>query len=205
MTWPLVVVLLSVPLLGQRIGWTSMVAVLVSFFGILVISTHGDLLGFQFTSMQGTVLAIVSAFLWAIFWIANVRDSRDEVAKLFLSFAAGLVFVTAAVALFSDFRVHDARGLLGAAYVGAFEMGFTFVTWSKALSLAKSSAHVSHLIYLVPFLSLLFISLVLGERILPSTIVGLLFVVGGILVRELDERRGPGRFGARASPLPPAG
>ena len=191
MVWPLVVVLLSVPLLNQRIGWVSIVAVGVSFVGVLVISTHGDILGFRFTSPRGTLLATGSAILWSLFWIANVRDKRDEVAKLFASFAAGLVFVAAATALFSDFRVEVSEGLLGAAYVGLFEMGVTFVTWSKALALAKTTAHVSHLIYLVPFISLIFISLVVGERILPSTIVGLLLVVGGILVRGLDRSKAP--------------
>ena len=190
MVWPLVVVLLSVPLLKQRIGWVSIAAVFVSFVGVLIISTHGDLLAFEFTSLRGTLLAVGSAFLWAGFWIANVRDKRDEVAKLFASFAAGLVFVAVAVALFSDFRVDSAEGLAGAAYVGVFEMGVTFVTWSKALSLARTTAHVSHLIYLVPFISLIFINFVADERILPSTIVGLVFVVGGILVRTLDRRAG---------------
>ena len=191
MIWPLVVVLLSVPLLKQKIGWISIAAVGVSFMGVLVISTHGDILAFQFSSPRGTLLAGGSAILWATFWIANVRDRRDEVAKLFASFAAGLVFVAIATALFSDFRVETNEGLLGAAYVGVFEMGVTFVTWAKALSLAKTTAHVSHLIYLVPFISLIFISLVVGEQILASTIVGLVLVVGGILVRGLDRTRQP--------------
>ena len=189
MIWPLVVVLLSVPLLKQRIGWISIAAVAVSFVGVLVISTHGDILGFQFNSPRGTLLATGSALLWSLFWIANVKDKRDEVAKLFASFAAGFVFVAIATVLFSDLRVGVNEGLLGAAYVGVFEMGVTFVTWAKALSLAKTTAHVSHLIYLVPFISLIFISLVVGERILPTTIVGLLLVVGGILVRGLDRTK----------------
>jgi len=192
MTWPLVTVLLSVPLLRQRIGWISILAICVSFFGVLVISTHGDLLAFQFTSVQGTVLAVGSAFLWSLFWIANLQDDRDEAVKLFLSFAAGLVFVAVAVALFSDFRVDNSRGLLGAAYVGAFEMGITFIFWSKALALAKTTAHVSHLIYIIPFLSLIFINFLLDERVLASTIGGLVLVVGGILLRGLDRSSAPG-------------
>jgi drug/metabolite transporter (DMT)-like permease len=198
-------VLLSVPLLGQRIGGISILAVFISFFGVLFISTHGDLLGFRFSSVQGSALAIGSAFLWALFWIANLRDGRDDVAKLFLSFAAGLVFAAAAVALFSDFAVRDAAGLLGAAYVGVFEMGITFVTWSKALALARTTAHVSHFIYIIPFLSLLLINYVVDEPILPSTVVGLFIVVGGILVRGLDRRAGLPDSRRPLTTDPPAG
>jgi drug/metabolite transporter (DMT)-like permease len=39
-----------------------------------------------------------------------------------------------------------------------------------------------NLIYLVPFLSLIVIGVVLGERILPSTVVGLLFIIAGIVL-----------------------
>ena len=40
-TWPVVLVLLSVPLLGQRIGPGSVVAILVSFSGVVLIATRG--------------------------------------------------------------------------------------------------------------------------------------------------------------------
>ncbi len=189
MVWPLVLAVLSVPLLGQRIGRITILAMLISFFGTLVISTHGDVLGLNFTSVQGTVLALGSAFLWSLYWISNAKDERDEVAKLFVSFVFGLVFVAIAVAAFSDFRVSDYRGLLGAVWVGAFEMGIAFVVWSKALSMARTTAHVSQLIYIDPVLSLVFINIFVGERILVSTIVGLAFVTGGILLRGLEGRR----------------
>lgn len=187
MIWPLVVVLLSVPLLKQKIGWISIFAVFISFAGVLIISTHGDLLNFRFTSVTGVLLALGSAVLWAIFWIANVNNkNHDDVCRLFVSFLAGLVFVSIAVKLFSDFRVEEPWGLLGAVYIGLFEMGVTFIVWSKALSFSKTTADVSQLIYLFPFISLIFINLVTEERILPSTIAGLVLIVVGILVRSLD-------------------
>ena len=52
-TWPIVVVILSVPLLKQPIGRISLAAIAVSFFGVLVISTRGDLLGFSFSDPIG--------------------------------------------------------------------------------------------------------------------------------------------------------
>ena len=189
MIWPVLIVLLSAPMLGQSINRFAIFAMLVSFSGTYIISTHGDLLGFNLTSVQGTVMALGSAFLWALYWISNMQDERDAVVKLFLSFLSGLAFIVIGVTLFSDFHIQHIRGLLGAGYIGAFEMGITFVVWSKALSMSKTTAHVSHLIFLVPFLSLVFIYLVLDERILGSTIVGLLFVVGGILLRGIGDRR----------------
>jgi len=76
------------------------------------------------------------------------------------------------------------KGLLGAVYIGLFEMGITFVAWSKALVLSKTTAKVSNFIYLVPFLSLIVIHFTVGEKILFSTIIGLVFIVAGIIIQQ---------------------
>ncbi len=41
MIWPIVLVLLSIPILGQRISWLSMGAMLLSFSGVVLISLDG--------------------------------------------------------------------------------------------------------------------------------------------------------------------
>ena len=64
-------------------------------------------------------------------------------------------------------------------------MGITFLAWLQALKTAKTTAHVVNLIYLVPFFSLLCIALVVGETILPSTLVGLLLIVTGIVLQKI--------------------
>ncbi len=183
-TWSIVLVILSIPLLKQKIGLKNIVAILISYFGVFVISTRGDVLGFTFSNPAGVALALGSSIIWALFWIYSIRDRRDEVAKLFLNFAFGFIFIFMAMLLSSKLRIPDSAGLLGAAYVGIFEMGVTFVLWLKALRLSRTTAQVSNLIYLSPFVSLVLIRVVVGERILLSTIVGLGFIVAGIVIQR---------------------
>lgn len=188
-TWPIMLVLLSIPLLGQKISVKSLVAIIISFFGVLIISTQGNLTEFRFTNLTGALLALSTAVIWALFWIYNIRDKRDEVVKLCLNFLFGVIYIFITVLLFSKITVPDSKAVLGSAYIGLFEMGLTFVIWSKALSLSKTTAQVSKLIYLVPFLSLVVIYFAVGERILPSTITGLILIVSGIVLEELNSRR----------------
>ncbi len=185
-TWPVVVVILSAPLLKQPIGRVSLAAIGVSFVGVLVIATRGDLLSFRFSDPTGTALAVGSAFIWATFWLTNVRDDRDAVVKLLLNFVFGLIFVSVAVLALAGPPPLDVRGIAGSAYAGAFEMGITFVLWMRAMSLSRTTAQVSNLVYLSPFLSLVLINVFVGETILPSTVIGLLFIVGGIVIRRFD-------------------
>jgi len=182
--WPIMLVLLSIPLLHQRIKLRSILAIIISFIGVFIIATKGDILGFRFTSTVGVLLAVSSAVIWALFWIYNVKDKRDEAVRLFLNFAFGSVFIFLSMLLFAKVEIPNLKGILGAAYIGLFEMGITFLIWLKALKLSKTTAHVANLVYLVPFLSLVVIYFVVGENIFFSTIIGLIFIIGGITLQK---------------------
>lgn len=183
--WPIMLVLLSIPLLNQKIKSKDILAIIISFVGVFVISTRGDILGFKFTSPTGVLLATGSSVIWAMFWIYNMKDKRDEVVRLFLNFAFGSVIIFLSMLLFTGVKIPNLNGILGAAYVGLFEMGITFLLWLRALKLSKTTAHIANLIYLVPFLSLVVISLAVGETILFSTVIGVIFIVGGIIFQRL--------------------
>ncbi|HOR31400.1 MAG TPA: DMT family transporter, partial [Syntrophales bacterium] len=183
-TWPIMLVLLSIAILKQPIRWASVLAVAISFSGVLVISTRGDVLAFRFTNLPGALLALGSSIVWALFWIYNVKDYRDEIVKLFLNFVFGSIFTLAAVLFFGELRVPPSAGLLGVLWIGLFEMGITFVSWLKALQLSRTTAQVSNLVYAAPFLSLFLIRFIVGEEILPSTVLGLVLIVAGVIVQQ---------------------
>ena len=188
-TWALALAFLSVPLLGQRLGVREVLAGLVSYSGVVVISVRGDVSGLRFSDPLGVALALGSTVIWALYWIYNTKDKRDPVAGLWLNFVFGFPFILGACWLFSDLRVASMAGLLGAAYVGTFEMGVTFVCWLMALRLAANTAQVGYLIFISPFLSLVFISLLVGEVIRVTTMAGLGLIVAGLVVQHAARLR----------------
>ncbi len=179
--WPVVLVLLSVPLLGQKIGWSGILSVFISFAGILVISTHGDLTGFRFSNPTGVALALTCPFIWALYWIINMKIPGTDIDKLFIGFLTGTILIGITHSMTGHWEWPSSYGLAGAMYAGLFEMGITFIIWLRALKLSRTTAHISNLVFLSPFLSLFYIHLFVGETILLSTITGLALVVGGIL------------------------
>ncbi len=74
----------------------------------------------------------------------------------------------------------SAEGWFAALYVGVFEMGITFVLWLMAIRLAPRSDRISNLVFLAPFLNLVFASQVLGEKIYLTTVGGIILLVAGI-------------------------
>ena len=187
MVWPIVLALLSVPFLNQKIGWISIAALFISFTGVVFISSQGGIDGFRQVNVAGVLLALTSSVLWSLYWILNVRDKRDEFIKLFLNFAFGFVYLAIVVALFSDFRIQLNQGFWAAIYSGIFEVGITYVLWLKAMNLTTSNAKIGNLVFLAPFVSLIFIHFILKETIFVTTFIGLVFIVTGIFVQQLDK------------------
>jgi len=192
-TWALTMALLAVPLLGHRLRWGELLAALVCYSGVVVIATRGQPWLMEFASLKGVLLALFSTLLWALYWIFNTRDQRDPVVALFLNFSCGVPMVALYGLFTGAWQNFDWAGLPGAAYVGVFEMGLTFVLWLHAMRYTRSAASISNLIFISPFLSLLFITLLLGERVLPSTLVGLGLIMGGLLLQQGVKRQAPAK------------
>lgn len=188
-TWPIMLVLLSIIFLKQKISLKSIIAILVSFFGVVIISLQGNINSFKIANTFGVFLALGSSIIWATYWIINVKDKNDEAIKLFLSFAFGFVFIFIANILFTKIIIPDFTGLSAAIYVGLFEMGITFFLWMKALQISQSNDKICNLVYLAPFVSLIFIHFIIGETIYYTTFIGLTFIVAGILMQNLFNKK----------------
>ncbi len=179
-TWPLMLVFLSIPLLGKRPGVKIVLGLSIGFLGALVVATKGNVTGLNFSDPIGVTLGLGSAVIWATYWLLNLRDERPLVEKMFWNFLFGFTYVSVVLALSGGLAVPPLRGLVGAVYVGLFEMGVTFLLWYRAVE--SDMAFALNLAYLVPFLSLFFISSVVGESIAPATVLGLAMIVGGIIL-----------------------
>jgi drug/metabolite transporter (DMT)-like permease len=184
MIWPVTLALLSAPLLKQKITVRNIIAILISFVGVVFISSQGSLAGMANTNLTGALLAVGSSIIWALFWILSVLDKRDEIFKLFWNFAFGLLYLILTAFFFTDFSWPNMKGLPAAIYVGLFELGITYILWMKAMQLSENNAKTGNLIFLSPFLSLVFIHFILGETIFSTTFIGLAFIISGIWYQQ---------------------
>lgn len=201
-TWPVTLTILSFFLLRQRIGWKSILAIMVSFIGILIIGTNGRVWTLKFTNPVGVTLALASTLIWSLFWIYNLKDQRDEVVKLFLNFLFGFIYILIVSILLESNGITVSpeikswlkggagiwpfswQAVAGCFYIGVFEMGVAYVFWLKGLQLSKTTAKVSNLIFFAPFISLLIIHLTVGEPLHPATLAGLAFIITGVILQR---------------------
>ena len=186
-TWVITLSLLSIPLLKQTFSKMQIMATLVCYAGVVVLSYRKESISGFDISYFGVFLAISCTIIWALYWIYNVRSQQDPIIAIFLNFLFSIPFIAIACSLFSSFEVVNLNGLYGAVWIGCFEFGFAFITWITALKSAKNTNHVTNLIFLTPFISLIFIHTILGEQIHQQTYAGLVLIIIGIVIQRYNE------------------
>ena len=190
-TWPIALTLLAVPLLGKQLSLKDAICCGVTYFGVLIISTRGELQSLNFGNPLGVALALASTLTWAIYWILNAHQKGDPLVSLLICFLLGLPWTIGATAIVSGFHPVSTQGILGAVYVGLVEMGFAYILWLKALKLAENAAAISNISYLSPFVSLFFIANILQENIHPTTYAGLVLIVASVIYQQRPVNRKP--------------
>lgn len=185
MIWPIVLVFLSIPLLHQRIPARSIVSLFISLVGVYIISSQGAPFHPGRSDTLGVMMALFSSILWALYFVLNVRDRRDEAVKLLTNFLFASLYLIIAMAFSGSFTEHlTLRGTAAAVYCGVFEMGITFWFWLRALQMAPTSDKISNLVFFAPFISLIFLHFIIHEPIYYTTPIGLLLIIGSILYQN---------------------
>lgn len=183
--WPIFLTILLALFMHRPVRPKLYIGMLVSFAGVALISLGGGGLPEGSLSVAGLLTALTSAVLWAVYWIVNERlgSEIDESVRLFISFAFAAVVLAAAWPL-TGAQFASVPGLMASLYIGAFEMGIPFLFFAMALTMASNVAIVNQMCYIAPFLSLFFISVVVGETIVPLTYVGLTLIIAGVVFNK---------------------
>ena len=182
-TWPILISLLAVPLLGERFTPARLLAILISFSGVIAIVTQGQMMALRVENLSGNLLALGGALVFALFSVQGKRASNDLTVAAFVYFCAALICSAAATALSGGLPLPSATVWGWLIYNGLLVNGLSYVFWFKALEHGDTFI-VSNLLYLTPAISLLFVLLFLDEPIHASAVSGLILILAGILFQS---------------------
>ncbi len=192
-TWPIMLVLLSIIFLKQKLKWFDIIAIIISFSGVVAISFMGETtLSTDKRTLFGIILATGCSIVWAAYWILNIKDKRADLEKLLLNFVFGALFISLWLILGKGLPALT-KSWIPAIYVGLTEMAIAFVFWLSAMQLSENNSRIANLVFISPFLALVFIHLILKEQIYISTILGLVLIVSGIMLQQFMISRGKTR------------
>jgi len=180
-TWPLFLALLAAPISGNKPTGRDLLGLFISLAGVILIARRPGS-GSGPLDPTGIGLALGSGIIWAFSWLMGTRILMDGALRLFTSFSAALGVLAVLWVRRGAIVPFSPTGWGAVMWVGIFEMGITFILWNGALVRTRRPARIGNLVYLGPFISLFWISLILGENIRPATVAGLAVIVSGILI-----------------------
>jgi drug/metabolite transporter (DMT)-like permease len=190
--WPLLIVLFSALLPGERLGWWHVVGALAGLLGTVLLVTDGGRVAFRAENALGYAAALGCALVWSSYSVASRRFGQVP-----SDVVGGFCGATAVLALlchlaFETWTRPSGGEWLAILGLGLGPVGVAFFVWDHGMKHGDIKA-LGALSYATPLVSTLL--LVLFGKAAPSPLIGAacLLVVGGAALasRGLWSRRSP--------------
>ncbi len=188
--WPLLIVLLSAPFAGERLGWTHLAGAALGFVGVAMLA-FGRGLGFSAEHALGYALALGCAITWALYSVLSRRFGETPTDAI-AAFCAASAVLSLLCHLAFERTVWPAStsAWLAVLALGLGPAGGAFYLWDHAVKRGDIRA-LGALSYATPILSTaLLIACGLAEPTSALLLSAVLVTAGAALAsRELWRRR----------------
>lgn len=186
--WPIFMLVFSSIFLKTKLSPKILLAFFLGILGTYIVITKGTFFNLQSEFLMGYMFAIGAAISWAIFSILNSKYKFDPFASLFVYNLFGFLTLTIALIITNSSFFVERNVLLGTAYIGLFPTAIGYGLWLKSLKIGNPLL-IANLGHLTPFVSLMFIFILLKETILVSEIIGLVVIVSGVLIQIIKPNK----------------
>lgn len=187
--WPLLIVLLSAPLAGEKLGWSHLLGALLGFAGVALLA-FGRGVHFADDHMLGYALALGCALTWSLYSVLSRRFGETPTDAI-AAFCAASALLSLACHFVFESTVWPATptAWLAVLALGCGPAGTAFYFWDHAVKRGDIRA-LGALSYATPILSTaILIACGLAEPTGTLLIAALLVTIGAILAsRELWKR-----------------
>lgn len=187
--WPLLIVLLSAPLAGEKLGWPHLLGALLGFAGVALLA-FGRGVHFADDHALGYALALGCALTWSLYSVLSRRFGETPTDAI-AAFCAASALLSLACHLVFERTVWPATPVawLAVLALGCGPAGTAFYFWDHAVKRGDIRA-LGALSYATPILSTaILIACGLAEPTSTLLIAALLVTIGAILAsRELWKR-----------------
>lgn len=185
-TTPVFMAVLGRIFLGERLGWMQVLGIGLAAAGVLIVVSKGmlsSLISGNFGT-PGDILILISAPNWAVFSILSRRGLQKHTATLMMFFVMGFGWLATSVLFFTSGNVQDINNLtwpssIGIGFLGIFCSGLAYIAWYDGLQ-AIPASQVGAFLYMEPLVAVLAAWSILGEALLPITLVGGAIILIGV-------------------------
>lgn len=184
--WPMLIILFSAALPGERLRWWHLLGAVIGFVGVLTLFWTGERIDIQSRYVPAYIAVFCSAAIWAGFSV-TMRRVKKVPSEAFGAFAAG----TALLALVSHLAVEQTAWpatpgqWIAVAGLSLGPICLAYIAWNIGIR----HGHVRLLAagsFSIPILSTLILVLMRQATLSVNLAVACLLVVGGAVVASMD-------------------
>ena len=183
--WPLATVIFACILLKERFTVRKLLAILLSFGGVIAVTTGGTPGKDQ---VVGAIFCICAALVYGLFSILNKKRNYNNYISMMLYYFVAFLVAAVYLLIRQTPIALDLPQTLGLLWNGVFTYAIAYTLWAEALA-GGDTAKISNLAYATPFISLIWTTLILKEPFNPFSLLGLLLIVGGILIQNINIKK----------------
>ena len=187
--WPLMIVVFACILLKEKLTARKLIAMGMSFAGIVVLTVGTGGAASSGNRLWGIVACVTAAVCYGLFSVLNKKHSLNQNITMMWIWLTVSVCSLVSGMIFEKWQPIVGIQWLGLGWLGVVVNAVAYLLWAIALKNAEDSAKVANLAYLVPFLSIVLSSVVLKEQITVNMVIAVVLIVGGILLQSIRLRR----------------
>ena len=185
--WPIMTVIFACIILKEKITIRKIIAIIISFIGVIMVSSNGNLLNIEKSSILGTIYCTLAAISYGLFSVLNKKQEYNKFTSMMLyylfSFCISLMYCLCAKKTF----IPEKNQLFGLLWIGVFTSAVAFTSWALALE-KGDTARISNIAYITPFISLIWTSIILKEELRVYSILGLIIIILGIFIQMKNNK-----------------
>ncbi len=186
--WPIMTVVFACIILKEKMTLRKAIAILLSFVGVIVVTSNGSLLSISGDTLTGAIYCIIAAVAYGLFSVLNKERPYNKYLSMLIYYFASFVVSLVWVLVTRDGFTVAPSQIVGILWSGIFTTAVAYTSWALALE-SGDTAKISNLAYITPFLSLVWTTLVLKEEFKPWSLVGLAIIVVGIFIQMKDKKK----------------
>jgi len=187
-TLPVVLLILSVFILGERFTLVKLMAVLFAFTGVVLVNTSGADGGVSGT-LRGSIYVLLAVFCEALFLLIR-KKLPVQISSLVLSLIVsvyGLIFFLPFglyEALHGGFEFISFGGYLLISYYGVFITAIAYILWFKGIGRVEGSFASVYTAFM-PLSAVFLSSIVLKEEVSVMHLAGFVLVITAMLIQSV--------------------
>lgn len=180
--WPIMTVIFACIILKEKITIRKVIAIILSFVGMIIVTTNGNIKGIGPDNLRGAAFCVLAAISYGLFSVLNKYKGYNKYLSMMLYYLTSFIISFIYIIFTRNFFELQFTQLLGLLWIGIFTSAIAFTSWALALE-KGDTAKVSNLAYITPFLSLIWTYLLLKEPFSIYSVLGLAVIILGIFIQ----------------------